>query len=115
MRNWTFVAVFALIVVVVIGGSVAYMGSKDTMTCTVESKERTTHVSDGNSTQQKLVYTEDCGVLTVDDAWFAGKWNSADTYGMLKEGQTYRFETIGWRIGFLSQFPNILSASQVSG
>lgn len=114
MRNWTVVGLFVLVVVIVGGISLAYLGTKGTETCTVESKERTTHVQDGNSTQQKLVYTKDCGVLTVDDAWYAGKFNSADTYGSLQEGKRYEFETIGWRNGFLSQFPNILSATPVN-
>lgn len=113
MRNWTFLGLFVIVILIVGGSSVAYLGSKDTMTCTVESKERTTHVSDGNSSQQKLVYTKDCGVLTVDDAWYAGKFNSADTYGSLEKGNRYTFETIGWRNGWFSWFPNILSARPV--
>lgn len=108
------VALFVIVLLVVSASAVGYLSSRTTETCTVESKERTTHVSDGNSTQQKLVYTTDCGTFTVDDAWYSGKFNSADTYGMLQKGKRYEFDVMGWRNGFFSMFPNILSARQVS-
>lgn len=114
LNRWTWVGVLALIAVVAVGGGLVYNSTKSSMTCTVESKERTTHVRDGESTQQKLVYTKDCGTLTVDDSLFQGSFNSADLYGQLQEGQKYDFEVIGWRNGFLSQFPNILEAHKVS-
>ncbi len=113
MNKVTWFTLFAIVAVVVLGSGGLYLTTKHTETCTVASKERTTHVSDGTSTQQKLVYTNDCGTFTVDDAWYQGKFNSADTYGMLKDGKTYTLTVMGWRNGFFSWFPNILSAQEV--
>ncbi len=106
---WGFVLVAAIVAV----SGFFYLSSRTTETCTVESKERTTHVNDGKSTQQKLVYTDECGVLTVDDNFFLGKFNSADTYGKLKEGKTYEIESVGWRNGFFSWYPNVLTATEI--
>lgn len=111
--------IVALILVVIVGYNVLYFGSRTTLeSCTVDSKDRGTTVTsdgDGNVTSQTdyRVYT-DCGVFTVADNFFLGKFNSADTYGSLSEGKTYDLEVIGWRNGFLSWFPNILSAEKVS-
>ena len=83
---------------------------KNTDTCTVESKERA--ISGDSST--KLIYTEECGVLSVDDSILHGKFNSADTYGEIKEGSTYVFETRGARNGLFSMFPNIIEMQEVT-
>jgi len=105
------VAVVAVIVTV----SVLYFSSVRTVTdCTVDSKERYTEVSgdgDGVSTEQKKILYTSCGVFTVDDNLFFGKFNSADTYGSLAEDETFDLEVVGWRNGLLSWFPNVLSAT----
>jgi len=77
-----------------------------TDTCTVEDKDRTRN-SDGGSEQR--IYM-DCGVFKVADNMIEGQWNSADLYQKLDVGTTYNIETIGWRNGFLSLFPNIVKA-----
>lgn len=41
-------------------------------------------------------------------------FHSSDTYRSIEPGQTYRFTTIGFRIPFLSEFPNIVEAEPVS-
>lgn len=111
-----------IIVLAIIGTiiwSVLYISSRHTIEgCTVDSKDRGTTVTsdgDGNvtSTTNYRVYT-DCGVFVVEDNFFLGKFNSADTYGSLSEGETYDLEVVGWRNGFLSWFPNILSAKEAS-
>lgn len=111
---WGFILIFVLGVVLVAGYNILWLNSKGTWECTVDSKERTVKVQDGNSTQQKLVYT-DCGAFEVQDALVLGKFNSADTYASLQEGETYELTTYGWRNGFLSLFPNITEAVPVNG
>lgn len=107
--------VIVLVAVVAVIGSVAYFGSHTTAhSCTVDSKDRSVTVtsdSDGNvsSSTDYRVYTS-CGVYTVSDNIFFGKFNAADTYGSLHEGSTYDLDVVGWRNGFFSMFPNILSA-----
>lgn len=105
--------VFLIILVGIVVFNVARVSSQGTETCTVESKERTVRVTDGNSSQQKLVYT-DCGVFEVADTIIFGKFNSADTYGSLQEGETYKLSYYGWRNGFFSMFPNITEAVKVT-
>lgn len=107
------IAVVGIIVTI----AVLYFSSIRTETgCVVDSKERTTQVTGGgkdnpvNTTQEKIVYTS-CGVFTVDDNFFLLRFNSADTYGSLGEGETFDLEVIGWRNGFFSWFPNVLSAT----
>ncbi len=72
-------------------------------TCTVRDKDR------GNSDHGYRVYTEQCGTLSNEDQWFAGKTNSADVQGRLQVGHTYRLRLVGWRNSVMSDFPNIVS------
>lgn len=96
------------IVLLVIGGICCggyYWGSEETMTCTVEEKDRAKN-SDGGSDMR--LYTKECGVLQVGDALPRGHYDSADVYADIDEGKTYEFTTVGWRIPFLSMFPNVI-------
>ncbi|CAM2953478.1 hypothetical protein [Skermania piniformis] len=79
--------------------------------CLVDGKDRTTTVRDGKQASDMRVYTT-CGTFTVTDNWVSGN-RSADLYGSLREGRTYRFETTGYRSGLLSQFPTIVAAQEV--
>lgn len=95
------------VAVAVIGSISAYTMSQTTQACTVSDKDRATN-SDGNSSYR--VYT-DCGVFKVEDNIFFLRLNSADAYAELKTGESYKLRTIGWRVGLLSMFPNILEAT----
>jgi hypothetical protein len=85
---------------------IAWSNTHNTVTCTVETKDRTAKAKGGSD--QRL-YT-DCGVLAVADDWINGQWNSSDLYAQIDEGETYIFETVGWRNGLLSAFPNVVRA-----
>ncbi len=109
-----------LVVAIVIG--LIYVGARlsteKTITCTVTGKDRTTKViSDANggtsSSSDARIYTEDCGTLQVADELIKGRFSSADTYAAIKPGHRYEFQVIGWRNGFLSEFPNILHGTEV--
>ena len=90
--------------------NIAWVNVKADHTCQVINKDRSTD-SDGNSVYR--VYTKNCGVLEVQDEWLVGQFNSADTFNSIQPGGTYDVSTLGWRNGFLSQFPNIIRAKQV--
>lgn len=47
------------------------------------------------------------------DNLFRLKWNSSSLQNQLEEGETYRIKTCGWRIQFLSWYPNILEIEEV--
>lgn len=84
-------------------------------TCTVLDKDRA-WVSDGKGSghSSQRVYTEQCGVLVAGDSWLSWHFNSADTYEALKAGHTYELTTRGFRIPFLSRFPNIVDYREVT-
>lgn len=81
-----------------------------TQVCTVVDKDRSTGKS-GESIFR--VYTEQCGTLGLADNLFAGRFNSADDYGKIQKGKTYRFETVGYRNGLFSMFPEINKLTEV--
>lgn len=88
----------------------AYQNEKS-IVCTVEDKDR---ASNGDGGSDMRVYTSECGNLVVKDALFRGNFHASDTYADIEVGQTYRFVTIGFRIPFLSEFPNIVEVAGVS-
>ena len=116
---WFILGAVSVIAVIVTVATLYFSSIRTETGCVVDSKERYTEVSgggDGNSvtsSTKKIVYTS-CGVFNVDDNFFLLKFNSADTYGSLAEGDTFDLEVIGWRNGFLSWFPNVLSAEKTS-
>lgn len=102
------------VVVLVFAGIIfAFFASytnSQTQTCTVSEKDRTRN-TEGASDMR--IYTEECGVLSVKDMFFAGEWNSADSYNAIEIGITYEFKTTGYRVGFLSMFPIIRESQEV--
>lgn len=101
-----FVAIFSALLI--IGGSYT-MDRNEVGPCTVTGKESV--IVEGNN--QYRVYTEECGTFIVKDTLFALRFNSADTYSSLKDGESYRFSTQGFRLGITSSFPNILDHEPV--
>lgn len=103
------IAGITLAVLIFIGGPVtlvtAWNHDVHTQTCKVVSKDRT---SDGDGNSDVRLYTDRCGVLTVEDSIIQHRFNSADVYAQIKSGQTYKFTTVGWRNGFFSTFPNVV-------
>lgn len=76
-----------------------------TATCAVTDKS-VGYDKDGNGIYR--IYTANCGVLAIQDNPLFGNFNSADIYGAIRPGHTYRLETVGYRNGFFSWFPNII-------
>lgn len=50
-----------------------------------------------------------------EDEFLYGKFNSSTVQGKLKEGSVYNIKTVGWRIPFLSSYPNIVQYELVEG
>ena len=81
--------------------------------CTVTNLDtQVKRSSEGNRGDLKLAYTENCGVLAVDDNLFRGYLDSGDVYGQLQEGQTYDVTTIGWRWHIPTLYPNIIEVNR---
>lgn len=101
---------FALIAALIIGGIIfeikAY-NTINTVTAKVEGKERITEKSGDHLNSFYLVYT-DKGTMKLEDDIFRGNFYSSDVYGKIKEDSTYTFTTSGYRIGWMSSYPNII-------
>ena len=104
-KSYGAVAAFVFLFVSVFGFNLANFFHVETRSCTVIDKDRTAG-EDGKSNMR--VYTKECGVLSVEDSFADGAWDSADRYSKLEVGKTYTMTTRGMRIPFFSMFPNIV-------
>jgi hypothetical protein len=86
-----------------VGGCVAFRCSDREEVVTVRSKE----VAGRGETPQFLIFT-DQGVYESRDALVVGKFDSADVYAKCQPNHTHRVRVIGWRVPFLSWFPNVV-------
>ena len=105
------VVVLALVLLGGAVGSVAAASHETTQTCTVESKDRAAG-ADGKS--QMRVYTADCGVFEVTDSLLKMRFDAADRYAAMLPGHRYQLTTVGFRVPFLSLFPNVIDAREVA-
>ena len=79
-----------------------------TVSATVTGKERIVKSDgDGDIESFYLVYTNK-GTMKLEDDLFRGNFNSSDVYGSLRNDSTYTFTTSGYRVGFFSEYPNII-------
>jgi hypothetical protein len=107
--------VFGFIVSVIVVGLVAwpvslgYSNPRD-LTCYVEDKDRA--AKDGGSDMR--IYTRECGVLKVQDLFWALRFDSADLFASIEPGHTYQFHVSGVRIPLFSVFPNVRSVERAS-
>lgn len=92
--------------VIMIAPAVMKVSNMQQYTVTVQSKERT-----GGEKGKYLVYCLDTEgnsrVFEVTDSLFKLRFDSADTYNLIQEGETYTFTAGGYRIPFFSMYPNI--------
>lgn len=102
-------AISALVLAASIIPSCGY-NDRETITTTVLDKERVCDTSEC----QYLVFTED-GTFKIADSFIIGRWNSSDLYGRIQVDERYEITSIGWRIPFLSEYPNIETATRVTG
>lgn len=99
----------SLIIVIGIFHKISGYGNKQTIRTKVLEKERiTSNNGDGNVESYYLIFTE-AGPLKLEDEIFYGNFNSSDWYGQIRKDSTYTFHTVGYRIGFLSEYPNIVN------
>jgi hypothetical protein len=103
-------SIIFLVAAIIIGGisfDISSYGNVNTFEVKVEGKERITR-SVGNEIESfYLVYT-DKGTFKLEDDIFRGNFYSSDVYGKLKQDSTYKFKTAGYRIGWMSSYPNII-------
>lgn len=110
------IAAICVIVIVAVTAVVAFfiwngLQRSERNACMVEDKEA---VQNGDQNQYR-VYTDNCGVLTVEDSVFLRRWNSADIYHSLKLGTAYDVQLQGGRYPVFSIFPNVIEATPTNG
>jgi hypothetical protein len=111
MRNSIIVFKIFIVVIVIIGViySISRYNNKQTTKTKVIDKERiTTSSGDGNVKSYYLIFTE-AGTFKLEDDLIYGNFNSSDWYGQIRRDSTYTFNLIGYRIGFMNEYPNIVS------
>lgn len=111
MRRKIFLALLALLALGSLFTNAPYqwLTQRTIESALIKDKQISTQSNDDDGKVQStyMIYT-DAGVLRNDDAlWFA-KFNSSDIYGNLDIGKRYRLKVYGWRIPFLSMYPNIV-------
>ena len=102
--------ILILVAVMIIGSiflSIAGYQNKQTIKTKVTDKERITQNSGDEINSFYIIYTE-AGTFKLEDDMFYGNFNSSDWYGQIHRDSTYTFETVGYRIGILSSYPNIV-------
>lgn len=102
---------FAAIVLFFLGAA-AISGTEAEVTATVKDKERINDCSGETCESYYLVFTDE-GTFKNSDSLVYGKFNSSDIQGMLEPGQTYTFMTVGFRVPFMSMYPNIIEVTPV--
>ena len=103
-------SVFALIVLMFVGSAIfTFYGyqNKQEITTTVVGKERIVEGMGDSVHSYYLVYTED-GTLKLEDDLFYMNFESSDWYGQIRVDSTYTFKTVGYRIGIINSYPNIV-------
>lgn len=83
------------------------VGTHRNETFTINKTER---IMDGRDSKY-LVYTSS-GVFENTDSLLNGKFNSSDVYNELKDNQKYTCDVVGWRVPFLSWYPNIIKCQE---
>jgi len=110
---WIGTATLAAIVAaaVVIGFNV-WNGTKRDVTITVTDKNRVCDSTGKSVSCYYLIYTTS-GTFKDTDSLLNGKFASSDLYGQLRRGGQYEVEAQGWRIPWMSEYPNIVRIVKV--
>lgn len=108
-----FGALFALVVMFIIGFAIFEHSNTKTVTFTVQDKAIKTNCNNnGNCSSDYLIYTNKGVYKDTDSFWFL-KFRSSDLYGNLHRGKTYTCKVYGFRVGLTSTYPNIISCKNV--
>jgi hypothetical protein len=107
----SFHLIFTAVIIMMVGSIVFFIGgyqNKQSIKTKVIDKERIMQKHGNNIESFYLVYTE-AGTFKLEDDLFYGNFNSSDWYGQIRKDSTYTFETVGYRIGIMSSYPNIVN------
>jgi hypothetical protein len=97
--------------IVMVGYRIAYATTGSELTIAVQEKWVKYHGDDA----KYLVSDVQGEVFQITDSWLYWRWNSSDLYAKLQPGMICKVETQGWRLGFMSDYRNIITADCSGG
>ena len=107
VRSFITAAILVIILIAIAIEIIAYT-NVNTGTITVADK----YVKARSESQDiYIIVDSDDNSYEITDLLLIGKFNSSDLYSQMKIGETYNIETTGYRIQFLSRYPNINKVS----
>ena len=102
--------IFAIVVIIgSIGHGIAFYASAENNDITVD--EKWTKYKDGS--EQYLFSDVNDNVYEIDDSVRFLTFDSSDRYALIESGKTYDMKLIGWRIPYLSMYPNAIEINKV--
>ena len=112
-RTWFGIIGVGILLVAIVGCGVHY-ASKQQQEITVDKMWTKYHKSSGqDATEKYLVSDTDGSVYCIQDDLFFFKFDASDRWARLDVGHTYLVTTVGWRITYGSQYPNIIEIEEV--
>lgn len=108
-----FIAVFfavAAVASMTVPGAFYAHGTGGELTATVTEKERVCERGGGEC--KWMVLTDEMAFKNTDSFWHF-KYSSTDVQAKVKVNEEYRFTYYGWRVPFLSVYPNIVEVRDV--
>jgi hypothetical protein len=112
--SFTVIAIgLALVFCTLVGGCVAYRGSVETVTFTVDHRERIVKGLGKDFQSYYLVWSREGEVYQVADSVAFLAWDSSDRYGKLREGSRVTATVAGWRVPVLSWYRNVVDVQDV--
>lgn len=100
--------IFLALVAVLIALEVSRYNNQETVVVKVTGKERVTSSDSNGQVSSKYLIFSETETFENTDSLIAGKFNSSDFYGKIRENQTCEFVVNGWRVPFLSMYRNII-------
>lgn len=71
----------------------------------------------GEDGQKYLIFTQlnngEIKIFENTDEFIKFKFNSSNIQAQIKVGETYQFDTVGYRIPFLSNYENIVEVNEI--
>lgn len=96
------IIIISVIIIIIMGLFGKYMNVKK---LEIEVKDK--YVKNYNDTSKYIVVDKNNNSYEVTDLLLRFKFNSTDIYNKLEKNRKYKIEISGFRIPFLSSYPNI--------
>lgn len=96
-----------LFIFIAIGIEYFRLNTKETITAKVTHKENLVRTKGEKVETFYLIFT-DGGTFELSDELIFCNFRSSDWFGDIQPGETYEFDVVGWRSGFLSMYQNIV-------